>query len=172
MGDQSAIELRFWAKVDRSPGLGPKGDCWIWTAALFRSTGYGMFQVGGRAVGAHRFSYGLAFGSIPDRGFVRHDCDNRLCVRPAHLRTGSHEQNMQDMAGRGRAARGERHGLRLHPGSRPVGARNGRAVVTAAIVEQIRESYQRGEATQRELAAQHGLGKSQVSNIIRGKSWR
>lgn len=94
---------RFWAKVDKR-GL---EECWLWTASLFR-LGYGQFRAGPgqkRNVLAHRFSYEVAHGPIPVGLCVMHTCDNRRCVNPAHLRLGTHTDNMRDCAAKGRNCR-------------------------------------------------------------------
>lgn len=78
-----AVAARFWPKVDKR---GP-GECWVWNACRDRH-GYGMFGVGGRAGGnarAHRVSYELSVGPIPDGLVIDHLCRNRACVNPQHL---------------------------------------------------------------------------------------
>lgn len=77
------LEVRFWAKVDRR---GPD-VCWPWIGAKQRE-GYGHLSSGGKrgqTLKAHRVSYELARGPIPDGHDLDHLCRNRGCVNPSHL---------------------------------------------------------------------------------------
>ena len=81
---------RFWAKVDRS------GDCWLWTGAK-TSLGYGYFWWDGKVGPAHRFSYEINVGPIPDGLGLDHRATcPKSCVNPTHLRPTTQKQNLEN----------------------------------------------------------------------------
>lgn len=106
-----SVEDRFWPKVEKSAG------CWLWRAAI-DTTGYGVMNAGGRKAYAHRVSFELAHGPIPDGLEVLHSCDVRPCVNPDHLSVGTRTDNMQDAKAKGRESggpyRGATHCVRGH----------------------------------------------------------
>lgn len=85
--DHASAEVRFWSKVDTS------GECWIWLAA--GKGGYGSFRVEGRSVAAHRFSWEIANGAIPEGLVLDHLCRQPACVNPAHLEPVTTGENMR-----------------------------------------------------------------------------
>jgi hypothetical protein len=99
-------EERFWKYVDKD-GPVPEhvpylGQCWLWTAGRDKG-GYGKFTVDGGYIRAHRFSYEMVHGPVPDdKPQVLHRCDNPSCVRPSHLWAGTNEDNTADKENKGR----------------------------------------------------------------------
>jgi hypothetical protein len=93
------IETRFWAKVNKTDA------CWLWVGSLDKD-GYG--QIAARHDGrtgllrAHRLSWVLAYGSIPEGLVICHKCDVRSCIRAEHLFLGTHQDNIADARQKGR----------------------------------------------------------------------
>jgi hypothetical protein len=87
------------------------GGCWEWTGCT-NAGGYGLIGQGGRGgkpLLAHRVSWELNHGPIPEGLQALHACDNPCCVKPEHLYLGTHEDNMRDIAWRSRKLNGTLH---------------------------------------------------------------
>jgi HNH endonuclease len=149
-------EGSFWEKVDRTHG---EDGCWIWTRAT--RAGYGHLKVGRKGVSAHRYSYELAYGSIPEDMIICHRCNQRLCVNPKHLYAGTYKDNIQDLIAAGMHTS-------MPPASR--GEANGQAVLTEDEVLDIYERAWSGESG-KSLAKEYGVNKRTISNIKHGVNW-
>lgn len=147
---------RFWAKVDKTPGHGPKGECWIWIAAVDKD-GYGHMwrNESSRNYAVHRFSWEQHNGPIPDGLGVLHHCDNPPCIRPDHLYCGTTIDNVRDRTVRGRE-RGELHGM---------------AIVNESQVRTIRHRYATEKISQIALGKEYGLSQTAISQIVLRKCW-
>ena len=106
-------------------------------------TGYGLAKVAGRRKPVHRLMYEAAIGPIPAGHHVLHRCDNRPCIEPTHLFTGTDRDNVRDMFAKGRGRR---------PGSvvlSPVdlapfaGQRHWRVAMALGVSEETVRSYRR-----------------------------
>jgi hypothetical protein len=141
-------EQRFWEKVDR------RGDdeCWEWTASR-DPKGYGYVNTPPHRR-AHRLSYALHNGTIPQGMQVMHSCDNPPCVNPAHLRLGTNLQNQEERKAR-------------RPWKGPRGGAHHKARLTEADVLAIRNDTRTGAA----LAKAYGVSQSSISSIRHRKSW-
>ena len=136
------IEERFWQKVDRS------GECWLWTASCYQR-GYGQFSPAHKVrAKAHRFSWELTNGKIPNGMYVLHTCDVRACVNPEHLFLGTHEDNMKDMRIKGRS------GIKL----------------TALKVKEIRLMFEQGISLT-QIGNTFSVSTGHVASIINGEKW-
>ncbi len=176
------LEARFWARIDKTSH---PGGCWVWTG-IRNVGGYGVLSYrlpNGKCHnhGAHRFSYELHNGPIPDGLFVCHHCDNPACVNPAHLFLGDHRANGLDCIRKNRHGavthpecqpRGDKNGSRLHPEKLRRGELASKAKLTSDQVREIRRRLKSSEATYRELSIEFHVTAQAIRAIELKKSWR
>jgi len=155
MTDASKLTVaeRFWSKVNKA-----EHGCWGWKTGLDGS-GYGQFWLNGRNVRAHRVAYELEIEPIPDGQLVCHRCDNRACVRPAHLFAATNAENMADMA----------HKKRTRP---QCGELNASARLTEVDVLAIRRLWAARSMSQTRLAKQYGVSRGAITGVIYRANWR
>lgn len=148
----------FFEKHREKIAFAGSEKCWLWVAGR-GSDGYGSVWMRGEMRKAHREAFEDKHGlGRADGLVVRHKCDVRLCVNPAHLELGTVADNNRDRDERGRQAKGE-----------AIGA----AKLTEANVRAIRASYipycrKQGTVA---LARAYGVANATISKIIRHERW-
>lgn len=148
------ILSRFEAKYTPDPNSG----CWLWIGGV-DSSGYGTFVYNKKTLGAHRVSFMLFNGEIPKNTLVCHHCDVRCCVNPKHLFLGSPADNMKDRNSKGRQVHLK-------------GDTNGNSKLSVNDVLWIKEEYNKGGITLKELGKKFNVHKSTIHLIIKGRNWK
>lgn len=128
---------RFLKKTEKTDG------CWLWKD-IVGSHGYGSLSFRMGRLLAHRVSYELFNGDIPKGYFVLHKCDNRKCVNPAHLFTGTQKDNVEDMESKGRDKKFSK--------------------LTDAQVDEIRNSIDERDS---DLAVKYNVSRPMITSIRR-----
>lgn len=150
--EQYALVLK--EQVINSVSHSGSTDCWIWNQKVSRKEGRARLTIGRTATNAARAVYVLFKKEPVGTQYVCHNCDNVLCVNPAHLWLGKQSDNMTDMVSKGRA-------------NRPAGSRNPNSKITEEIVKYIRSCRK----PVRDLTEELKLSRSQIYSILRGDSW-
>ena len=88
----------FWNKVQKTE------FCWIWNGS-FSKNGYGRLFLAHKTISAHVFSYLINNGEIIKGNVIMHSCDNKACVNPSHLSSGTQMENIKDCFSKNRANR-------------------------------------------------------------------
>lgn len=145
----STLSALFEKHVIRTDG------CWGWNGAT-NEFGYGFLRHKKQTLRAHRVSWQLENGEIPDGLGVLHRCDNPACSRPDHLFLGSNDDNIADKVRKNRHAKGVAF---------PIAKLNQQSATT------IRSMYATG-IFQRVIAKKFGVCQQTVSSIIAGKTWK
>lgn len=130
--------------------------CWLWTGPL-NPKGYGVMAALGETI-AHRVSYVLHCGAIPEGKMILHHCDVKNCVFPGHLYAGTHRDNVRDA-------------IERHRYNSPRGEKASCVKLTEKEVKEIRLKYKMGGIMQKELAKEYGMSNSEVGLIINFKKW-
>jgi hypothetical protein len=150
---KTSISKRFWDKTVPIPECG----CFIWTGAILKS-GYGVFD-SDRTRLAHRVSWELTNGPIPDGMQILHSCDTPSCVNPHHLSLGTQKKNISDAVKRERMKDNYPH---------PKGVNHSGARLNDAIVKKILDSTESCAF----LSRIYGVSTSTIFRIRKRMSWK
>jgi len=142
-------------RLERNSIPEPNSGCLLWIGAISRERGYGVIGWRRKYYRAHRFSWEVHLGPVPEGMLVCHKCDVPLCVNPAHLFLGTSNDNMQDKMRKGRY-------------SCPRGENLPQAVLTNEIVRAIRSSTD----TTASLSRRYGASEATIRCVRQGKTWR
>jgi hypothetical protein len=132
-----------------------ENECWPWIGYKDKD-GYGTFNPKSKIlIKAHRFSWALSYGKIPDGMGVLHKCDNPSCCNPRHMFLGTPTDNDLDRDQKGRQARGER---------------SGNSKLKESDIIEIRKLYDMGYS-QEKISIQFGVSQTTISSIMTGRTW-
>ena len=145
------VTKRFLEKVEYDTNVG----CWWWSASLTKD-GYGQFNYNNKVHRAHRISYELHKGIIPNNLLIRHTCNNPSCVNPNHLVLGTNQDNKNDCVKANRQAKGSKIKI---------------SVLKEPDIPLIKEMLKTG-LSQRAIAKKFSVTKSTITAINLGKSWK
>lgn len=133
-----------------------KNGCWICTSHKQKDDGYLEVRRFGRRAQLHRMIYEFFYGEkLGEDVVIRHTCDNPACINPAHLKPGTHADNVSDRVSRGRSA---------------IGKNNGRAKLTEENVLHI--VCNELHLSDAELSRKYGVTRRVFYDIRRHNTWR
>lgn len=150
----SSDEDRFWSYVNKKSDI----ECWEWFGSISKY-GYGEIKIGQKVIKAHRLSWNIHKGNIPDGLLICHKCDNKKCVNPSHLFLGTYMDNNRDRDNKDRA---------IHQS----GENHGRAKLTQNDVDTIRTLRAENHLSQYELARMFLVTRPTIKKILDGVTWR
>lgn len=164
----------FWSHVWREE----ESKCWLWSAALYKD-GYGNHRLKFddnvyRCRKASRLAWAFTNDRWPGQNeVVMHTCDNRKCCNPKHLRLGTNNENMKDMADKGRASSGDGHYSRTNPEKLARGSRVASSKLKEHQVARIKWMLlQTPKPSLQSIADEYGMSKSLIWSISKGEWWK
>lgn len=143
--------------------LNPYSDCWEWQGS--KRCGYGRTIIGSRkdgsrkSISAHRLSYQIYVGEIPEGYEICHKCDNPSCINPDHLFAGTRQDNIDDRE-------------RKHRNVVKIGEEQPRSKLTKKAVKDARHDHIVNGVSFMALARKYGVSKKTIQNAINGVTWK
>lgn len=129
-------------------------SCWECTSHKPDSKGYPRVHDKGQQTHVYKVMYLKHNGIVPTGHIIRHTCDNRICINPAHLITGTYEDNAHDRDLRNRTAKG---------------SANGKTILTEVQVAEIKADT---KTSLRKLGKKYNISYGSIDAIRRGKTWK
>ena len=95
----AANKIDMAIRIDTHTPKEPMSGCWLWIGSV-NPSGYGKMTLRVNTIRkystAHRESYKLFVGPIPEDKMVLHSCDVASCCNPNHLYLGTNSDNQKD----------------------------------------------------------------------------
>jgi hypothetical protein len=136
-------------------------DCWPWLGNQ-NGKGYGRVEYDGKLQQAHRVSWQIHHGPIPNGFNVLHTCDNTICVNQKHLFLGTQQDNVDDMIAKSRDNFG---------GNRPqIGSEHHNAQLNEDKVREIKRLLEEGHR-HKDIAEWFEVSRQAITNISTGHRW-
>jgi len=135
----------------------PTTGCWLWIGTV-QGGRYGAIWHQGKFWAAHRVSYEIVHGPIPDGMKACHKCDTPMCVNPRHLFIGTQRDNVLDMFNKRR-------------GNRCMGEKHLKAKITERQALDILDMSKQGQSRQ-EIVKKTGISWGIVSGLVLGTTWK
>ena len=149
-----STEERFWQKVNKKS----EEECWEWLGSTHHQWGYGGFNIDGKYMAAHRYSWIFHNGEISKDKIICHHCDNPSCVNPLHLFMGTNQDNSDDMYNKNRQAI-------------VIGEKNPKAKLLEADVLKIRWMFKSGKYSKVALGKMFGVTPGSIAHIVKRRQW-
>lgn len=142
----------------------PNSGCWLWTGGTNASAsrGYGVFFFRKKSSQAHRVSYTLFRGEIPEGMHACHKCDVRLCVNPDHIFIGTRSDNMRDCVAKGRLSHNSPRGI--------LNKRAARKLSDEQILE-VFSLINQNSLSNQAIARRFGMCPEAIRKIRIGRAW-
>jgi len=153
--DKASVTRSIESRLDKY-SIKKDNGCVEWTGAVAK-TGYGVLNVDGKVTKAHRLSYIANKGEIIDGNIILHECDNRKCINPDHLKQGTYKDNSLDVVNKKRHRHGEN----------AIGV-----ILNEEKVKNIRIEYIPKVTSMQNLADKHNVSNGAIFKIIHGVTWK
>ena len=147
------LHKRFWSKVE----VAQPWECWLWKAGV-DGCFYGKFKIHNKQTTAHRASWIISNGEVPDGLVVCHYCDTPLCCNPNHLFLGTLSDNTNDSMHKGR--------LYIHGVADPGGS-----ALNESDVLMIRYLWDCGYS-RKAIASMMGISPAHATRVYNRKIWK